>query len=159
MNNNLLLGSKFYKYDEFGDTAEVIRIYKFNDEEVKYYSDEDKNRKGKMTLKENLSRYLDTGFPILYINSFEESKIEKMIREIADRRTVATWSIASGYGEYSTANNEWLTPPNKDDYPMIDISTISNRCIKISPNENICNYLTKLITEENINIGVIFVEI
>lgn len=73
-----------------------------------------------MTLKENLSRYLDTGFPILYINSFEESKIEKMIREIADRRTVATWSIASGYGEYSTANNEWLTPPNKDDYPNIE---------------------------------------
>ena len=46
-----------------------------------------------------------------------------------------------------------LSYTNKDDYPMIDISTISNRCIKISPNENICNYLTKLITEENINIG------
>ena len=30
-----------------------------------------------MTLKDNLSRYLDAGFPILYVNSFEEAKIEE----------------------------------------------------------------------------------
>ena len=46
-----------------------------------------------------------------------------------------------------------LSYTNKAEYPMIDISTIFNKCIKISPNENICNYLRKLITEENINIG------
>ena len=46
-----------------------------------------------MRLKENLSRYLDAGFPILYINTFEEAKVEETIRGIADRRTVAMESI------------------------------------------------------------------
>lgn len=77
-----------------------------------------------MTLKENLSRYLDAGFPILYINTFEEAKVEETIRGIADRRTVATWSIAKGYGEYSTKTNEWLMPPTKDE--TTDLSSVLN---------------------------------
>ena len=79
-----------------------------------------------MSLKENLSRYLDAGFPILYINSFEESKIEETIKEIADRRTVAIWSLASGYGEYSTKDNEWSVPPTKDENTEIEI-VLSNK--------------------------------
>lgn len=77
-----------------------------------------------MNLKENLSRYLDAGFPILYINSFEESKIEETIKEIADRRTVLIWSLASGYGEYSTKDNDWGVPPTKDE--TTDIETVLN---------------------------------
>ena len=73
-----------------------------------------------MSLKENLSRYLDAGFPILYINSFEESKIESIIKQIADRRTLSIWSAATGYGEYSTKDNEWLMPPTKDDATEIE---------------------------------------
>ena len=73
-----------------------------------------------MTLKQNLSRYLDAGFPILYINTFEEAKAEETIREIADRRTVATWSMARGYGEYSTKSNEWLIPLTKDGFTDIN---------------------------------------
>lgn len=70
-----------------------------------------------MTLKENLTRHLDAGFPILYINSFEESRIEDIIRDISDRRTVATWSIAKGYGEYFVKNDEieWRVAPSKDE--------------------------------------------
>lgn len=61
-----------------------------------------------MTLRNNLSRYMDAGFPILYINTFDENKAEHTIREVADRRTICTWSIANGYGEYSTKTHEWL---------------------------------------------------
>ena len=68
-----------------------------------------------MTLKENLSRYLDAGFPILYINAFEEAKAEAIIRQVADRRTMAVWSIANGYGEFSTKSGEWLMPPTRDE--------------------------------------------
>ncbi len=68
-----------------------------------------------MILKENLSRYLDAGFPILYINSFEEAKIEETIKSIADRRKLVFWSLASGYGEYSTKENVWEVPLSKDD--------------------------------------------
>ncbi len=79
-----------------------------------------------MTLKENLSRYLDAGFPILYINSFEESKIEETIKEVADRRTVGIWSLASGYGEYSTKTNQWEMPPTKDENTEIE-TVLSNK--------------------------------
>ena len=67
-----------------------------------------------MTLKENLSRYLDAGFPILYINTFEEANVEEIIKQVADRRTIATWSKARGYGEYSTKSNEWTVPTSKE---------------------------------------------
>lgn len=73
-----------------------------------------------MTLKQNISRYLDAGFPILYINTFEEGKAEEAVLKVADRRTVAFWSIAKGYGEYSTKTGEWLMPPTKDEYTQID---------------------------------------
>lgn len=81
-----------------------------------------------MTLKDNLSRYLDAGFPILYINSFEESKIEETIKSIADRRTLLIWSMASGYGEYSTKENEWSVPMEKDDKIELE-SILSNKLV------------------------------
>lgn len=77
-----------------------------------------------MTLKQNLSRYLDAGFPILYIDTFEEMKIEETIKEIADRRTICTWSMAAGYGEYSTKTNEWIVPISKED--NTDIMSVLN---------------------------------
>lgn len=84
-----------------------------------------------MTLKNNLSRYLDAGFPILYINSFEESKIEETIKAVADRKTVAIWSLASGYGEYSTKTKEWEMPPEKDE--STELETVLNN--KLAFNE------------------------
>lgn len=77
-----------------------------------------------MMLKEKLIRYLDAGFPILYVNAFEEQKIEDIIKDIADRRTVATWSMARGYGEFSTKTNEWLMAPTKDE--TTELATILN---------------------------------
>ena len=67
-----------------------------------------------MTIKENLSRYLDAGFPILYINTFEEANAEEIIKQVADRRTIATWSKARGYGEFSTKSGEWTVPTSKE---------------------------------------------
>lgn len=74
-----------------------------------------------MELREHITRYLDAGFPILYINAFEESKVEEIIRSIADRRIVATWSMATGYGEFSTKSNEWITPPTKDESTELEV--------------------------------------
>lgn len=68
-----------------------------------------------MLLKQQLSNYMNAGFPILYIDTFEEAKVEDTIRQVADRRTVCSWSMANGYGEYSTKTNEWLMPPTKDE--------------------------------------------
>lgn len=38
---------------------------------------EDKN------LKSRLSRYIDAGFPIIYINTFEENKVDVIVKEIS----------------------------------------------------------------------------
>ena len=75
-------------------------------------------------LREKLVRYLDAGFPILYVNAFEESKIEEIIKDIADRRTVGIWSMARGYGEYSTKTDEWVMPPTKDE--STELETLLN---------------------------------
>lgn len=81
-----------------------------------------------MTLRNNLSRYMDAGFPILYINTFDENKAEHTIREVADRRTICTWSIANGYGEYSTKTHEWLLPPTKDESTEL-VRVLENKLI------------------------------
>lgn len=72
-------------------------------------------------LKDKIVRYLDAGFPILYINAFEESKIEETIKEVADRRTISIWSMATGYGEYSTKKDEWIIAPSKDESTNLDV--------------------------------------
>ncbi len=84
-----------------------------------------------MALKEKISRYLDAGFPMLYIESFEENKIQDIIIEAADRRTVLIWGNSCGYGEYDTKNNEWLTPMSKDEYSS-DIAAIFESQLSMS---------------------------
>lgn len=51
------------------------------------------------TLKTKLLRYMDAGFPILYVNTFEEEKVEKIILNISQGREVWGWSEFVGYGE------------------------------------------------------------
>lgn len=55
-----------------------------------------------MSLQNDLFRYMDAGFPILYVNSFEEAKAEQTVKRIADRMTVGVWSKARGYIEERT---------------------------------------------------------
>lgn len=68
-----------------------------------------------MALRESIEKYMDAGYPMFYINTFEESKTENMLKSIADGRRIAIWSMASGYSEYDTRNNEYLVPPSKGD--------------------------------------------
>ena len=42
----------------------------------------------KTRLKDKLNQYIDAGFPILYINSFEDDKVDDIIREIGDRKEI-----------------------------------------------------------------------
>lgn len=68
-----------------------------------------------MALRESIEKYLDAGYPMFYINTFEESKTENMLKSIADGRRIAVWSMACGYSEYDTKNSEYLVPPSKGD--------------------------------------------
>lgn len=57
-------------------------------------------------LKEKLISYIDAGFPIIYINSFEEEKIDEIIKEVSGNRKVLEWNGASdGLLDFKTKQN------------------------------------------------------
>ena len=47
-------------------------------------------------LNEKLRRYMNAGFPLLYITSFEEEKCDRVISEAAEGRAIIEWSEATG---------------------------------------------------------------
>lgn len=54
------------------------------------------------TVKNNLGNYIDAGFPILYIRTFEEIKAEKYIASVAGRREVLEWNGADGFVNFKS---------------------------------------------------------
>ena len=76
-------------------------------------------------LKETLKHYINAGFPILYLNLFEESKADEVIREVADRRTIIEWSATYGYSRYNAAKKVYPTPPNGDTIEQV-FKTVTN---------------------------------
>ena len=54
------------------------------------------------TLKSNLERYIDAGFPIIYINTFEEGKVDLIIEEIKHGKEIYEWNETNGYIDFDT---------------------------------------------------------
>ena len=54
------------------------------------------------SLQDKLGRYMDAGFPIIYINTFEEDKVDDIIREISAGREVYEWNETNGYIDFET---------------------------------------------------------
>ena len=52
------------------------------------------------TLKSKLARYIDAGFPIIYINTFEEDKVDNIISEISSGKEVYEWNETNGYIDF-----------------------------------------------------------
>jgi len=57
------------------------------------------------SLKEKLIRYIDAGFPIIYINSFEENKVDEVIKNAASEREIVEWNGFNGYVDFKTKVN------------------------------------------------------
>lgn len=55
-----------------------------------------------MKLVDKLIRYIDAQFPILYINSFEETKVDKIIEASAAGRKLLEWNGANGFVDFKT---------------------------------------------------------
>ena len=53
-------------------------------------------------LQEKLIRYINAGFPILYINSYEEEKVDAIIKAAACGRDILEWNGANGYVDFKT---------------------------------------------------------
>lgn len=54
------------------------------------------------TFKAKLVRYIDAGFPIIYINTFEEDKVASLIPEISSGKEVYEWNETNGYIDFET---------------------------------------------------------
>lgn len=54
------------------------------------------------TLKSKLAQYIDAGFPIIYLNTFEEDKADSIIQQIAFGKEVYEWNETNGYIVFET---------------------------------------------------------
>lgn len=66
-------------------------------------------------LSSNLLQYIEAGFPIIYLNTFEESSADGIIRSIAHRKRIIEWSSSYGYSEYLPSTKQYLVPFSKMD--------------------------------------------
>lgn len=53
-------------------------------------------------LRFKLTRYIDAGFPIIYINTFEEEKVDGLIYAIRADREIYEWNGTNGYIDFET---------------------------------------------------------
>lgn len=50
--------------------------------------------------EERFRQYWDSGFPILYIKSYEENKIDEMVRQVSGNRELVEWNEARGFVDF-----------------------------------------------------------
>lgn len=66
-------------------------------------------------VKEKLANYIDAGFPIIYINSFEEEKVDQIIDELSREKEVLEWNGSSN-GLLDFKTKELIANINELDY-------------------------------------------
>lgn len=54
------------------------------------------------TFETKLARYIDAGFPIIYINTYEEEKADKIIGAISTGKDIVEWNEINGYVDFKT---------------------------------------------------------
>lgn len=54
------------------------------------------------SLQDKLIRYMDAGFPVIYINSFEENKIDEVIQSTACGRDILEWNGSDRFVDFKT---------------------------------------------------------
>ena len=57
------------------------------------------------TMKEKFVRYVDAGFPIIYLNTFEENKADEMIRSVSRGKGVIEWNERGFFDRKENINN------------------------------------------------------
>lgn len=54
------------------------------------------------TFKEKLMCYMDAGFPIIFINTFEEDKVDSILEVVGSGREIYEWNGMNGYINFET---------------------------------------------------------
>lgn len=58
-----------------------------------------------MQIDKTLNSYLDAGFPIIYINSFEETKVDNIIASVTGGRKGIEWNGSQGFCDFKTKSS------------------------------------------------------
>lgn len=91
-------------------------------------------------VQDKLIRYMDAGFPLIYINTFEEDKVDDIIEEAASERTLFEWNAEEFFGKRKSHSPEKISKEGwslKDSLKhLIRIQEV-NQSQKNSPEEKI----------------------
>ena len=82
------------------------------------------------TLKSKLLQYIDAGFPIIYINTFEEDKVDDIIREISAGKEVYEWNEVNGYIDFELIDFKKIDKINQDLMPISYVKLDSKTTFK-----------------------------
>ncbi len=77
-----------------------------------------------MQITRELISYVDAGFPIIYINSFEETKVDAIIASVMGGRKGLEWNGSQGFCDFKTKGN--LLPETESENGLA--KTLSNLC-------------------------------
>lgn len=64
-------------------------------------------------LSSNLLQYIEAGFPIIYLNTFEESSADDLIRSVSHGKRIIQWCSSYGYSEYQPSTRQYLVSPSQ----------------------------------------------
>ena len=60
------------------------------------------------SFKSKMERYIDAGFPILYVNSYEEDNVDEVIGEVCKGREIYEWNEILGFIDFNTKTQSVL---------------------------------------------------
>lgn len=79
------------------------------------------------TMKEKFVRYVDAGFPIIYLNTFEENKADEMIRSVSRGKTVIEWNERGFFDHKENVNNSGYSLRDTLDMLIFDTKTLKRK--------------------------------
>lgn len=65
-----------------------------------------------MGLKDKMIQYIDAGFPILYVNSYEEDKVDQVVKESAGGRKIFEWNGVNGFCDFINNKSYEMQDPS-----------------------------------------------
>lgn len=81
------------------------------------------------TFKDKLRRYIDAGFPVIHIDTFEEEKAISMLKSAIDGKKIIEWNIRGFYDYAESITNEGWSLANSLQYILSDIKICSRRVL------------------------------
>ena len=79
------------------------------------------------TMKEKFVRYVDAGFPIIYLNTFEENKADEMIRSVSRGKNIIEWNERGFFDHKENVNNSGYSLRDTLDMLIFDTKTLKRK--------------------------------